>query len=134
MRGLSMVNSYSIIVTGWDYVRYGFPRSWLILTLLANVALSLVLAAHIDSHRGRCTMPVEAKLMFQGGAWSAPGRGIVSALLNLPAGWALLLSMASCSFLWYVDNGEELRRSWKHRILLALQVACTMGLLWMMAQ
>ena len=54
--------------------------------------------------------------------------------LNLPAGWALFLSMASCSFLWYVDNGEELRRSWKHRILLALQVACTMGLLWMMTR
>lgn len=63
MRGLSMVNSYSIIVTGWGYVRYGFPRSWLILTLLANVALSLVLAAHIDSRRGRCTVPVEAELV-----------------------------------------------------------------------
>lgn len=63
MRGLSMVNSYSIIVMGWGYVRYGFPRSWLILTLLANVALSLVLAAHIDSRRGRCTVPVEAELV-----------------------------------------------------------------------
>ena len=64
MRGLSMVNSYSIIVMGWGYVRYGFPRSWLILTLLANVALSLVLAAHIDSRRGRCTVPVEAELVL----------------------------------------------------------------------
>lgn len=63
MRGLSMVNSYSIIAMGWGYVRYGFPRSWLILTLLANVALSLVLAAHIDSLRGRCTVPVEAELV-----------------------------------------------------------------------
>ena len=71
---------------------------------------------------------------FQRGTWSAPGRGIVSALLNLPAGWALLLSMASCSFLWYVDNGEALRRSRKHKILLALQVACSMGVMWMMAQ
>ena len=57
MRVLSMVNSYSIIFMGWLCVRHGFPKSLLILTLLANVVLSLVLAAHIDSLRRRCTLP-----------------------------------------------------------------------------
>ena len=31
--------------------------------LLANVVISLILAAHIDSLRGRCTVPVEAELV-----------------------------------------------------------------------
>ena len=52
MRGLSMVNSYSIIFMGWCYVRYGLPKSWLFFILLANVVISLILAAHIDSLRG----------------------------------------------------------------------------------
>ena len=63
MRGLSMVNSYSIIFMGWCYVRYGLPKSWLFFILLANVVISLILAAHIDSLRGRCTVPVEAELV-----------------------------------------------------------------------
>ena len=66
MRGLSMVNSYSIIFMGWCYVRYGLPKSWLFFILLANVVISLILAAHIDSLRGRCTVPVEAELVRSG--------------------------------------------------------------------
>ena len=59
-----MVHSYSTIALVYWCVRGGFSGSWLIPILVVNAMLSLVLAARIDSLRGRCTVPVEAELVL----------------------------------------------------------------------
>lgn len=64
MRGLSMVHSYSTLALVCWCVWYGFSEFWLIPILVLNAVLSLVLALHINSRRGRCTVPVEGELVL----------------------------------------------------------------------
>ena len=63
MRGLSMVNSYSTLFLVYWCVRYNFSILGLIPLLVVNAVLSFVLAAHINSRRKHCTVPVEAELV-----------------------------------------------------------------------
>lgn len=63
MRGLSMVNSYSTLFLVYWCVRYNFSILGLIPLLVVNAVLSFVLAAHVNSRRKHCTVPVEAELV-----------------------------------------------------------------------
>ena len=63
MRGLSMVHSYSTLLLVYWCVRYNFSILGLIPLLVVNAVLSFVLAAHINSRREHCTVPVEAELV-----------------------------------------------------------------------
>ena len=63
MRGLSMVNSYFTLLLVYWCVRYNFSILGLIPLLVVNAVLSFVLAAHINSRRKHCTVPVEAELV-----------------------------------------------------------------------
>ena len=58
-----MVHSYSTLILVYWCVRDGFSELWLIPILVVNAVLSLVLAAHINSRRGHCTVPVEGELV-----------------------------------------------------------------------
>ena len=63
MRGLSMVNSYLTLLLVYECVRCNFSILGLIPLLVVNAVLSFVLAAHINSRRKHCTVPVEAELV-----------------------------------------------------------------------
>ena len=63
MRGLSMVNSYLTLLLVYECVRCNFSILGLIPFLVVNAVLSFVLAAHINSRRKHCTVPVEAELV-----------------------------------------------------------------------
>ena len=63
MRGLSMVNSYFTLLLVYECVRCNFSILGLIPLLVVNAVLSFVLAAHINSRRKHCTVPVEAELV-----------------------------------------------------------------------
>ena len=63
MRGLSMVNSYFTLLLVYECVRCNFSILGLIPFLVVNAVLSFVLAAHINSRRKHCTVPVEAELV-----------------------------------------------------------------------
>ncbi len=63
MRGLSMVNSYLTLLLVYECVRCNFSILGLIPLLVVNAVLSFVLAAHINSCRKHCTVPVEAELV-----------------------------------------------------------------------
>ena len=58
-----MVHSYSTLILVYWCVRDGFSELWLIPILVVNAVLSLVLAVHINSRRGHCTVPVEGELV-----------------------------------------------------------------------
>ena len=59
-----MVHSYSTLILVYWCVRDGFSELWLIPILVVNAVLSLVLAAHINSRRKHCTVPVEGELVL----------------------------------------------------------------------
>ena len=63
MRGLSMVNSYLTLLLVYECVRCNFSILGLTPLLVVNAVLSFVLAAHINSRRKHCTVPVEAELV-----------------------------------------------------------------------
>ncbi len=63
MRGLSMVNSYLTLLLVYECVRCNFSILGLIPFLVVNAVLSFVLAAHVNSRRKHCTVPVEAELV-----------------------------------------------------------------------
>ena len=63
MRGLSMVNSYLTLLLVYECVRCNFSILGLIPLLVVNAVLSFVLAAHVNSRRKHCTVPVEAELV-----------------------------------------------------------------------
>ena len=58
-----MVHSYSTLILVYWCVRYNFSVPGLIPILVVNAVLSFVLAAHINSRRKHCTVPVEAELV-----------------------------------------------------------------------
>jgi len=58
-----MVNSYLTLLLVYECVRCNFSILGLIPLLVVNAVLSFVLAAHINSRRKHCTVPVEAELV-----------------------------------------------------------------------
>ena len=58
-----MVHSYSTLILVYWCVRYNFSVPGLIPILVVNAVLSFVLAAHVNSRRKHCTVPVEAELV-----------------------------------------------------------------------
>ena len=59
-----MVHSYSTLLLVYWCVRYNFSVPGLIPILVVNAVLSFVLAAHINSRRKHCTVPVEGELVL----------------------------------------------------------------------
>ena len=59
-----MVHSYSTLILVYWCVRYNFSVPGLIPILVVNAVLSFVLAAHINSRRKHCTVPVEGELVL----------------------------------------------------------------------
>jgi hypothetical protein len=58
-----MVNSYLTLLLVYECVRCNFSILGLIPFLVVNAVLSFVLAAHVNSRRKHCTVPVEAELV-----------------------------------------------------------------------